>query len=90
FFAEEEKTLILEKLKNRINAEGILQLTVSESRTQLQNKKLATEKILTLVNLALIKPKKRIKTKPSKAQKEKRLSAKKKLSDKKENRKFRY
>ena len=65
-FLDEEKELIFKKLKNRINSENFLQLTVSESRTQLQNKKIATEKILEIVSLALIIPKKRIKTKPSK------------------------
>ncbi len=88
FFGEEEKTLIQVKLKNRINLEGILQLTVSESRTQLQNKKIATEKILEIVNKSLIKPKPRKATKPSKSQIAKRLDTKKKLSEKKENRKF--
>ncbi|MGC4130300.1 MAG: alternative ribosome rescue aminoacyl-tRNA hydrolase ArfB [Bergeyella sp.] len=90
FFSEEEKQRISEKLKNRINADGILQLTVSESRTQLQNKKIATEKILDFVNKALFVPKKRLKTKPSKASKEKRLNQKKQHSEKKENRKFRF
>lgn len=90
FFDEEEKERISQKLKNRINSEGILQLTSSESRTQLQNKKIVTEKILELVNIALIIPKKRVKTKPSKAQVAKRLDNKKKLSEKKENRKFRF
>lgn len=90
FLNEEEKILIQNKLKNRINSEGILQLTVSESRTQLQNKKIATEKILELVNISLIMPKKRLKTKPSKAKVQKRLDSKKKLSDKKENRRFKY
>ena len=89
FFKEEEKELIALKLKNRINLEGILQLTVSESRTQLQNKKIATEKILNLVNKSLVKPKLRKPTKPSKRQVEKRIQAKKQLSEKKENRKFR-
>lgn len=89
-FTEIEKERILLKLQNRINAEGILQLTVSESRTQLQNKKIATDKIHELVNKALIVPKKRIATKPSRAKVEKRLESKKKLSEKKENRKFRY
>ena len=46
FFRDEEKERITSKLKNRINSEGIFQLTVSESRTQLQNKKIATEKII--------------------------------------------
>ena len=88
-FTESEKERILLKLKNKINAEGILQTTVSESRTQLQNKKIATERIQELVNKSLIVPKKRIATKPSRAKVEKRLESKKKLSEKKENRTFR-
>ncbi|WP_419869902.1 alternative ribosome rescue aminoacyl-tRNA hydrolase ArfB [Chryseobacterium sp. CT-SW4] len=90
FFSERQKLLILEKLKNRINAEGFLYLTVSESRTQLMNKNAAVERITDIVNKAIIIPKKRIATKPSKTQKEKRLDTKKKISEKKENRKFRY
>ncbi|AZB34137.1 alternative ribosome rescue aminoacyl-tRNA hydrolase ArfB [Chryseobacterium bernardetii] len=88
-FKDDEKILIQEKLKNRINADGFLFLTVSESRTQLMNKNKAIEKIVDIVNKALIVPKKRIATKPSRAQKQKRLDNKKKLSDKKENRRFR-
>ena len=90
YFSAEEIELISQKLKNRINLEGILQLTVSESRTQLQNKKIATEKVIELVNKALIKPKIRKPTKPSKRQVEKRIQTKKQLSEKKENRKFRF
>ncbi|WP_306460666.1 aminoacyl-tRNA hydrolase [Chryseobacterium mucoviscidosis] len=90
FFNEFQKNLIQEKLKNRINAEGFLFLTVSESRTQLANKNKATDKILEIVNKALVVPKKRLATQPSRAQKQKRLDTKKKLSDKKENRKFKY
>lgn len=90
FFNEEEKKLIQSKLKNRINQEGTLQLTVSESRTQLKNKKAATEKILEIVNKSLIKPKPRKATKPSRSKIEKRIKQKKEHSEKKENRKFRY
>ena len=87
-FSDEEKVLIQEKLKNRINSDGILQVSSSEARTQVQNRKIAIEKILDLVNKSLIIPKKRLKTKPSKAQVEKRIQTKKKLSEKKENRRF--
>ena len=83
-----DKELIFEKLKNRINSEGILQLTVSESRTQLQNKKLATERILDLVEKAVVRPKARLSTKPSRSKIEKRIKAKKQLSEKKQNRRF--
>ncbi|UZT99969.1 alternative ribosome rescue aminoacyl-tRNA hydrolase ArfB [Chryseobacterium fluminis] len=90
FFNDDQKSLITSKLKNRINADGYLFMTVSESRTQLMNKNKAIEKIQDIVAQSLIVPKKRYATKPSKAQKQKRLDTKKKLSDKKENRKFRY
>lgn len=90
FFNDSQKDLIQTKLKNRINAEGFLFLTVSESRTQLMNKTKAIEKILEIVDKALVIPKKRVATKPSRGQKQKRLDAKKNLSQKKENRKFRY
>lgn len=88
-FTDEEKERIQNKLRNRINSDGILQLTVSESRTQLQNKKKATEKILEIVNKSLMVQKPRKATKPSKKQVQKRLDAKKKISDKKESRRFR-
>lgn len=90
FFNDAQKALISDKLKNRINAEGMLFLTVSESRTQLMNKNKAIEKIIEFVDKALVIPKKRWATKPSKSQKQKRLDTKKKLSDKKENRRFKF
>jgi ribosome-associated protein len=90
FFNDEQKERIHHKLNNRINTDGFLFLTVSETRTQLMNKSKAIEKILEIVDKALIIPKKRLATKPSKAQKQKRLDTKKKLSEKKDNRKFRY
>nr|WP_315026479.1 alternative ribosome rescue aminoacyl-tRNA hydrolase ArfB [uncultured Chryseobacterium sp.] len=90
FFNDDEKALIQNKLKNRINADGFLFMTVSESRTQLMNKNNAIEKIMEIVDKALIIPKKRTATKPSRAQKQKRLDGKKKLSDKKENRRFKF
>lgn len=87
-FSIEGKEMIFEKLKNRINAEGVLQLTVSESRTQLQNKKIATEKILEIVEKSLFIPKSRKATKPSRSKIEKRIKSKKQLSEKKQNRRF--
>ncbi|QDP84943.1 aminoacyl-tRNA hydrolase [Chryseobacterium sp. SNU WT5] len=88
-FSIEGKELIFEKLKNRINSEGVLQLTVSESRTQLQNKKIATDKILQMIEKSLFIPKSRKATKPSRSKIEKRIKNKKQLSEKKENRRFR-
>ncbi|MBW8524491.1 aminoacyl-tRNA hydrolase [Chryseobacterium chendengshani] len=90
FFNNWQKDLILEKLKNRINLEGLLYLNVSESRTQLHNKKIAIEKILDLVDNALVIPKFRAKTKPTRSSVEKRIEQKKQHSNKKENRRFKF
>ena len=90
FFSFDEKLRISDKLKNRINSEGFLQMTSSESRTQLQNKKIVTEKMLELVIKSLFVHKKRIATKPSKRQIQKRIDNKKKISEKKDNRKFKF
>ncbi len=90
FFSDEEKDLIFRKLKNRISQQGILQLTSSEHRTQLLNKKQSALRIREIVASALFLPKARKPTKPGKAKIEKRLEAKKRLSQKKDDRRFRY
>lgn len=87
FFKEEQKELIAKKLANRINSEGWLRVRSSEGRTQLSNRKKAVMKMLELVNQSIVRPKKRLATKPSKAVIEKRLDSKKKLADKKRDRK---
>ncbi len=87
FFTDEEKALIQDKLKTKINKEGYLHIKSSETRSQLENKQIAQAKLLELVAKSLIKPRKRKATKPSKEAKEKRLDSKKKEGMKKEMRK---
>ena len=86
FFSDDQKEILLNKLSNRINAEGFLQAKSQIHRTQLQNKEKAVEKINELVHEALKKKKPRIATKVSKAAKEKRLESKKKKSELKSDR----
>lgn len=87
---DEQKKILLEKLSNRINKEGFLQVKSQLYRTQLENKEDATKKINELVTVALKKKKLRIATRPSKIAKEKRLDSKKKQSEIKSGRqKFR-
>lgn len=80
---EAQKEMLLEKLANRINAEGVLQVKAQTHRTQLQNKEEAIKRIEELVTGALKKKKLRIATKPSKAAKEKRIESKKKMGERK-------
>ncbi len=85
---EKQKKIILLKLQNRISNEGILSLQCDETRSQLKNKEIAFNRFLVLIKEALKPVKKRKPTKPSKSAIQKRLNNKKKLSEKKSNRKF--
>jgi ribosome-associated protein len=78
---DEQKKLLKEKLSNRINSEGYLQVKSQTHRTQLANKQEAVEKINDLVHKALEKKKPRIASKVSKAAKEKRLEWKKRNAE---------
>ncbi|HKC36981.1 MAG TPA: alternative ribosome rescue aminoacyl-tRNA hydrolase ArfB [Chitinophagaceae bacterium] len=83
---EEQKSVIIEKLSNRINKEMMLFVKSQTYRTQLENKDEVIHKINELVTKALEKKKKRKPTKISKVAKEKRLESKKKKGDIKEGR----
>ncbi len=83
------KSLLMGKLKNRIDGEGNLRLTSQTERTQLGNRKKVVERFKELLINALIIEKKRKKTKISKAVKEKILKNKRKHSEKKKGRSFR-
>ena len=85
--SDEQKFIVVTKLKNRISIEGVLQLSCDETRSQLKNKEIATKRFFQLLEEALKPVKKRKPTKPSKASKEKRLKTKKIKSDKKDKRK---
>jgi ribosome-associated protein len=83
---DEQKQLLQEKLSNRINSEGFLQVKSQIHRTQLANKKEVVEKINRLIYDALKKKKARIATKPNKQSKEKRLEWKKRNAEIKSHR----
>lgn len=87
YFTSQEKELLHNKLKNKINKEGYLIIKSSETRSQLENKQIALDKMMELVERSLIVPKKRRPTKVSRAQKERRLESKRLESFKKQMRK---
>ncbi|MBA3648278.1 MAG: aminoacyl-tRNA hydrolase [Chitinophagales bacterium] len=84
---DDQKNLILQKLKNRINSEGRLMISCQTARSQFANKKKAIQRFDELLTKALEKKKKRIPTALTAAQKAKRLQLKKRHSEKKEMRK---
>jgi ribosome-associated protein len=85
---DEERDKIFVKLKNRIDKNGILRIISQSERTQYLNKTKAISKFYELIEKALEKEKIRKKVILSKAEKEKRLTEKKKLSVKKVSRKI--
>lgn len=82
--SDDEKQLVLDRLKNRINTDGVLIVVSQTERSQLANKKKVVERFDKLIAEALKKKPKRISTKISKAQKQKRLESKRKHSEKKQ------
>lgn len=72
------KQRLLETKDARISNEGVLVIKAQQFRTQEKNKQAALERLKQVINKAISVQKKRIKTKPGKATKKKRLENKKK------------
>ena len=85
-FTEEQKLYIFQKLANRINADGVLQIITEEERSQLNNKQRSLEKFQILISNALYQAPKRKATKPKRSSIEKRLRDKQLNAIKKINR----
>ena len=83
---DSQKQLLLEKLANKITAEGNLLVKSQVERTQLGNKQQVLDKMNLLVKKSLVVPRKRKATRISKAAKEKRLTSKKLAGEIKQNR----
>ena len=81
--SETQKSLIFQKLASHINKEGVLKIVSQAERSQLGNKQIVIARFFELLEKAFHREKKRIKTKPSKASKRRRIEGKKKLSEKK-------
>ncbi|MFN7676440.1 alternative ribosome rescue aminoacyl-tRNA hydrolase ArfB [Flavobacterium sp.] len=85
-FEEAEKELLFTKLSNKLSNENILILNCDEDRSQLRNKEIVTKRFFDLITKSLIVPKKRKATKIPRSVIEKRIKAKRNLSEIKQNR----
>jgi ribosome-associated protein len=77
---EEQRARLLDRLSGRLDGDGRLRVVASASRSQLRNREAATERLRQLVASALAVPRKRKRTKPSRAAKAARLEAKRRRS----------
>jgi ribosome-associated protein len=76
FLSPEEIGRVTERLRDRTNAEGEIMVTVQDTREQSRNRQIAIQRISDLIEKALEKPRRRVKTRPSLSSREARLSAK--------------
>jgi ribosome-associated protein len=83
----EMKARLAEIAGKKIIAGGVLVIDSREHRTQAQNREAARARLVALLRLAAIRPKKRQKTRPSRAAKERRLTEKKRKAETKAGRK---
>jgi ribosome-associated protein len=80
---EPEKLMIFKGLAKHINKEGIIILVSQSERSQYQNKKKVIEKFNKMIQKALVPVKKRKSTYPTTAAIERRITEKRKLTEKK-------
>ena len=74
---EDVKVRLIHLAGKRVTMDGILVIEAKQYRTQEQNREDAVWRLTELVRKSAVKPKKRTKTKPTLASKEKRLRSKK-------------
>jgi ribosome-associated protein len=75
--SDAQKARIRSKLATRCSHEGVIRVASQKHRTQLENRQAALARLHELVEGALVRPKFRVKTRVSKAVKQKRLDLKK-------------
>ncbi|MEO8504778.1 MAG: alternative ribosome rescue aminoacyl-tRNA hydrolase ArfB [Acidobacteriota bacterium] len=81
--SEHQRALIQRRLATRISKDGVLRVISQKHRTQGKNREAAIERFIELLQGALIEPKKRTATRPSRAAKARRLDSKRQRSVKK-------
>ena len=83
------KSRFFQRFGQRVNQAGEIVLASDRYRDQPRNVADCYEKMRQLIQAVLVAPRKRIKTRPSKASKERRLQQKRHTSQRKQSRQFR-
>ena len=78
--AEDEKLRLMRLAGHRMTAEGVLVIQAQRFRTQGRNRLDALDRLAGLIRQALVKPRKRIATRPTLASKVRRLDSKRRRS----------
>jgi ribosome-associated protein len=73
---DDEKARVRAALASRLDADGTVRVVASDTRSQRQNRELAESRLAALIRRALVVPRVRKKTKPTRASVERRLTQK--------------
>lgn len=84
--SEEIKERLRTLAGSRMTSEGVLVIDARTFRTQAENREAARERLIDLLRRAAVRPKRRRKTRPTGASKERRLESKKRHSGTKQAR----
>ena len=87
---DDDRALLLQKLRSRLTTDGVLIVTSTLTRDQIQNRADARDKLALIVKAALDRPKPRKATKVSKGAKRRRVADKRHKSEIKKNRRVEY
>jgi ribosome-associated protein len=82
----DERERVTARLSSRLDGDGVLRIVSSTTRSQLRNRVIAEERLAGLVRQALVVPKVRKATKPSRAARQARLDAKRQRGERKRER----
>ena len=86
FLPPESRAMVEMRLANRINAEREIVVAVQDTREQARNREIAVQRISELIAVAMRRPKKRVRTRPSRGAREARIRMKKLRSAAKQRR----
>jgi ribosome-associated protein len=81
--SDEQRERLRQRLSSRTDADGFVRIVSSENRSQLRNREAAESRLAETIRRALVKPRKRIPTRPSRSSREARLKDKRMRSEKK-------
>lgn len=83
---DEQRTRVLQQLASRVDGDGAIRIVAGEYRSQQQNRRAALERLQQLIARALVIPRVRRATKPSRGAVQERLSDKRKRAETKQQR----
>ena len=83
---DDERERLVRALGRRVASDGVLRVVASERRSQAQNREAAEARLAALVRRALVVPKRRKATRPTRASVERRLEAKRRRGERKRDR----